>query len=161
MKVILLKDIGNLGKKYEVKEVKAGYAKNFLIPKGLVKEITKENLEWLKIQKEKQSEKAEKELKKIQNLASKVDGQEITFNLRVGEGDEVFGSVNTLKIYKELKDLGFKIKKSQIELAEPIKELGEFPVKIKLSHGLEAEIRVVVEKIVEENKKTEKTEKKE
>lgn len=158
MKVILLQNIDNLGKKYEVKKVKAGYAKNFLIPKGLAKEATKENLEWLKIQKEKESEKAEKELKEFQALASKLDGQEITFNLRIGEDNKLFGSVNTLKICQELEDLGFKIKKSQIELASPIKELGEFPLKIKLPHGLEAEIRVIVEKMPEESKETKKEE---
>lgn len=156
MKVILLQNIDNLGKKYEVKKVKAGYAKNFLIPKGLAKEASKENLEWLKIQKEKESEKAEKELKEFQALASKLDGQEITFNLKVGEDGKLFGSVNILKICQELEDLGFKIKKSQIELAGPIKELGEFPVKIKLPHGLEAEIRVIVEKMPEETKEPKK-----
>ena len=156
MRVILLKDIENLGKKYDVKQVKTGYAKNFLIPKGLAKRATKENLDWLEAQREKEAEKAEKELKGFQGLASKLDGQEVSFTLRVGEKGEVFGSVNVLKISRELKDLGFKIKKSQVGLAEPIKELGEFPVKINLPHGLEAEIKVIVEEeVVEEEEEEE------
>lgn len=161
MKVILLKKIENLGEKYEIKKVKAGYAKNFLIPKGLAKVATRKNLEWLKAQKEIQKEEAEKELKEVQSLASKLDGQEITFPVKVGQDGHIFGSINTLKIYKELKDLGFEIKKSQIELAEPLKELGEFPVKINLPHKLEAEIKVIVEEITEEAEVPEATETKE
>jgi len=161
MKVILLKNIENLGEKYEIKKVKAGYAKNFLIPKGLVKVATKKNLEWLKAQKEIQKEEAEKELKEVQSLASKLDGQEITFPVKLGQDGQIVGVINTLKIYKELKNLGFEIKKSQIELAEPLKELGEFPVKINLPHKLEAEIKVIVEKITEEAETPETAENKE
>ena len=149
MKVILLQDIENLGKKYEVKEVKNGYARNFLIPQGLVKIATKENLEWFKAQKEVEAQKAEGELKKVQSLASTIDGQEIIIQVKVGEESQLFESITVQKILDELKKLNFEIKKSQIELEQPIKELGEFPVKIKLEHNLEPEIKVIV---VEEEK---------
>lgn len=150
MQVILLKDIENLGKKYEIKDVKEGFAKNYLIPKGLVKVAREENLKWLKSQKENMIRKTEEELKKIQQLVSEIDGQEITIPVKAGEEGQVFGSVTVLKILRELKDLGFEIKKSQIELDKPIKELGEFPVKLNFPHGLEAEIKVIVEKKPEE-----------
>ena len=144
MKIILLQDIDNLGKKYEIKEVADGYARNFLIPKGLAKPATKENLKWLESQKEIEVKKAEEELKKVQEVATNIDGQEIIILVKVGAEGQLFESITSQKIYEKLKELGFEIKKSQIDLPEPIKELGEFPVKIKLEHNLEAEIRVII-----------------
>jgi large subunit ribosomal protein L9 len=144
MKVILLKDIENLGKKYEVKEVKPGYARNYLIPKGLAKPATKENLEWLKEQKEILEKKAEEELKKVQDLASSIDGLEVFIPVKVGEDGQLFESVTVQKIWERLSEMGFKIKKSQINLEKPIKEIGEFSIKILFEHNLEAEIKVIV-----------------
>jgi large subunit ribosomal protein L9 len=144
MKVILLKDIENLGKKYEIKEVSDGYARNYLIPKKLAKVANEKNLKWLEKQKEKEEKKAEEELKKVQEVASAVDGQEVVISVKVGENGQLFESINVQKIYEKLKELGFEIKKNQILLESPIKELGEFPVKIKFPHNLEAEIKVIV-----------------
>jgi len=146
MRVILLQDVKKLGKKYEIKEVKNGYARNFLIPKGLAKLATKKTLEWLKVQKEKEERRAELKLKKVQGIASTVDGQEVIIPVKVGEKEELFESITSQKIYEKLQKAGFGIKKSQIDLPEPIKEIGEFPVKIKFEHNLEAEIRVIVVK---------------
>ena len=144
MRVILLQDIENVGKKYEIKEVKNGYARNFLIPKGLVKPATKESLKWVKVQKEIEIKKSEEALKKVQEMASAVDGQEISISVKIGEEGQLFESITDQKIFEKLKELGFEIKKSQIDLPEPIKELGEFPVKIKFEHNLEAEIKVII-----------------
>jgi large subunit ribosomal protein L9 len=144
MRVILLKDINNLGKKYEVKEVKNGYARNFLLAKRIAKPATKENLEWLKAQKEKEAKKTEEALKKVQELAAQVDGQEVIIPVKIGEKGELFEKVTSQKIVEKLKEMGFEVKKTQVGLKEPIKELGEFPVKIYFDHGLEAEIRAIV-----------------
>ena len=144
MRVILLQDIEKLGKKYDVKEVADGYARNFLIPQGLAKIATKENLKWLETQKEIEVKKAEEELKKVQKTASTIDGQEIIIPVKVGEEGQLFESITSQKIAEKLKELGFDIKKTQIDLIEPIKELGEFPVKIKFEHNLEAEIRIII-----------------
>ena len=144
MKIILLQDIDNLGKKYEIKEVADGYARNFLIPKGLAKPATKENLKWLESQKEIEVKKAEEELKKVEAVATNIDGQEIIILVKVGAEGQLFESITSQKIYEKLKELGFEIKKSQIDLPEPIKELGEYPVKIKFEHNLEAEIKIIV-----------------
>ena len=146
MRVILLKDVEKTGKKFEIKDVKDGYARNFLIPQGLAKPATKEALEWLEIQKEIQEKKAEEELKKAQELASTIDDLEVAIPVKVGEDDQLFESINAQKISEKLKEMGFDIKKTQIELPEPIKEIGEFPIKIKLEHNLEVEIRVIVNK---------------
>lgn len=144
MKVILLKDIEKLGKKYEVKNVKSGYARNFLISQELVKIADEKSLQWLEVQKEIESKKAEEGLKKIQELASKIDGVEVLIPVKLGEMGQLFESITAQKIVEKLKELGFDIKKSQIEMAEAIKELGEFPLKVKFEHNLESEIRVIV-----------------
>lgn len=144
MRVILLKDIENIGKQYEIKEVKDGYARNFLVPKGLAKLATKKAIEWAELQKKLLHKQDEEGLKKIQELVSNVDGTEVMISVKIGEEGQLFEKITTQKIIEKLKELGFDIKKDQVELEEPIKELGEFPLKIKFEHNLEGEIQVVV-----------------
>ena len=144
MRIIFLQDVENVGKKFEVKDVKAGFARNFLIPKGLAKLATEEALKWLEMQKEIVEKKAEEDLEKSQGVASSMDEQEVIFAVKVGEQDQLFESITAQKISEKLKELGFDIKKSQIELKDPIKDLGEYPVKIKFEHNLEVEIKVIV-----------------
>jgi len=144
MKIILLQDVENLGKKHEIKEVKAGYARNFLFPKELAKPATEQALKWLETQKEIEAKKDEEELKKVQTKASAIDDVEVIIPVKVNEDGGLFESINSQKISEKLKELGFEIKKNQIDLAEPIKELGEYPVKVKLEHNLEAEIKVII-----------------
>mgnify|MGYP001608146735 CR=1 FL=1 len=144
MKVILLKDVENFGKKYDLKEAKAGYARNFLIPHGLVKPATKEALEWLAVQKEIIEKKSEEDLKKSQNFASSLDGQEVSIAVKVNDEGGLFESIGAQKICEKLKEMGFDVKKTQLNLTQPIKEIGEFPIKLKLPHNLESEIKVIV-----------------
>ncbi len=144
VRVILLKDIEKLGKKYDVKEVKMGYAKNFLLPNGLVKVATKKNLKWLGQKVEEKSKKEERELSQFQDLASKIDGLEVVFKVKTNKDNQLFESINEQKISKKLKDMKIDIKKSQIQIQRPIKELGEFSAKIKLPHNLESEIKIIV-----------------
>jgi len=144
MRVILLQDIENVGKKYDIKDVKNGYARNFLLPKGLAKLATRKTLKWLELQKEIEAKKAEEELKRFQEIASAIDGQEIIIPVKIGEENQLFESITSQKIAEKLKESGFDIKKNQIDLPEPIKEVGEFPIKIHLEHNLEAEIKVII-----------------
>lgn len=144
MRVILLQDIENLGKKGEVKEVANGYARNFLIPKKLVKIVTEQALKELEKEKELAARQAEEELKAIQEIISQVDGQEIEIVAKLKDSGEIYGSVTPYKISRALKKKGFDIKKSQIDLQEPIKKLGEYPVTINFDHGLEAEVKLIV-----------------
>ena len=150
MKIILLEDVESLGKKYGVKEVKDGYARNFLLPNKLAKAATKQALKWLSDQKEVIEKQAEEDLKKAQELASKLDGLEMTITVKTGEEDQLFESISSQKIAEELKNKGIIVKKSQVILQKPIKELGEFSVNINLDHNLEAEIKVIV--LAEEDK---------
>jgi len=150
MKVILLEDVENLGKKYDIKDVKDGYARNFLLPKKIAQAATKQALKWLAGQKEAIEKEAEEDLKKAQGLASMLDGLEVNIQVKVGDGGQLFESIGDQRITEKLKELGFNVKKSQISMKDHIKELGEFPVNINLAHNLEAEIKVIV--IAEENK---------
>jgi large subunit ribosomal protein L9 len=144
MKVILLQDVETLGKKYEVKDVKDGHARNFLLPQKLARAATKEALKWLKDQKEIIEKAAEEDLKKAQELASKLDGLELNILVKIGGEGQLFESINSQKISEKLKEMGFEVKKSQVILKEPIKELGEFLANINLDHNLEVEIKVIV-----------------
>ena len=144
MKVILLQDVEGLGKKYEVKDVKDGHARNFLIPEKMAKAATKQALKWLSDQKEVIEKEAEEDLKKAQVLASQLDGLELNITVKVGDEGQLFESINSQKIVEKLKEMGFEVKKSQIKLENPIKELGEFPINITLAHNLESEIKVII-----------------
>ncbi len=144
MKVILIEDIPSLGKKYEVKEVKNGYARNSLIPQNLVKPATKENMNWLTQQKKVAEQSATEDLKKTQELASKLEGAEINISTKIGEDGQMFESITASKIAEKLKEAGFDIPKNRIGLEKPIKDLGEFPIKISLDHNLESEIVVII-----------------
>ncbi len=144
MKIILLQDIENIGKKYEIKNVKDGYARNFLFPKNLAKPATEQAVAWVEMQKEIESKKVESELEKMQEIASKIDGQEIEMNVKIGEKGQLFEKINEQKIVEKLKEVGFDINKNQIDLKEPIEQIGEFSIKIKLDHNLEAEIKLII-----------------
>jgi len=144
MKVILLQDIEKVGKKFEVKNVANGFAKNHLLPKKLAQIATKNALLWAQTQREIAAKVVEKELAETQTKASAIDGREITITMKVGEQNQLFESVTPQKIAEKLKEDGFEIDKKQVELNEPVKELGEFPVKISFPHNLEAEIKLIV-----------------
>ncbi len=144
MKVILLQDIDGLGKKYEIKDVKNGHARNFLLPQKLVRAATRQALKWLSDQKEVIEKAVEEDLKRVQVLASGLDGLELNIAVKVGDEEQLFESINSQKIIEKLKEMDFEIKKSQVKLENPIKKLGEFPVSISLDHNLEAEIKVIV-----------------
>ncbi|MDP4009264.1 MAG: 50S ribosomal protein L9 [bacterium] len=144
MRVILLQDVKTIGKKFDVKEVADGYARNLLFPKKLAKIATPQALEWLELQKEIQEKKAEEDLKKIQGTASQLDNLEVVIQVKTGNEDQLFESITAQKLVDRLKEMGFAVKKSKIQLKEPIKELGEFSVPVSLDHNLEATIRVLV-----------------
>ncbi|MBI2624950.1 MAG: 50S ribosomal protein L9 [Candidatus Nealsonbacteria bacterium] len=144
MKVILLQDVEKLGKKFELKDVSDGHARNFLIPNGLAKKASEEALKWLEMQKEIISKKEEEDLKKNQDAASNMDGLEVMIPVKTGDDKQLFESINAQKISEKLKELGYEVKKNQIMLRDPIKELGEFPVKVHFEHNLETEIKVII-----------------
>lgn len=145
MKVILLQDIKNIGKKWEVKKVSDGYARNFLLPKKLVRVATPEALRELQSEMEKQEEKATMDLEKTEELVASLDGYELVLEEKVGEGGKLYAGMTADKIAKELKKKGFNVKGSQVNLEEPIKEAGEYNIALEFDHGLEAEIKIIIE----------------
>jgi len=144
MQVILIKDIEKLGKKYEVKEISSGYARNYLIPRKLAVLATDKLLKWAETKREEREKKAEEKLKKISSSVSEIDGLEVEIPVKVGEEKQLFEKINQQKISDALKGLGFNVKKTQIELEEPLQEIGEFPVRLKFPDNLEAEIKVII-----------------
>ena len=111
---------------------------------GLAKIATEQAIRWAETQKEALVKKAEEELKKVQQLASQIDGLELVITVKLGKEEQLFEKITSQKISEKLADLGFEIKKEQIDLVEAISEPGEFPVKVKLKHNLEAEIKVII-----------------
>lgn len=144
MKVIFVQDVEKLGKKFDVKEVADGYARNFLLPKGLVKPATEEALKQLKAEKEAAAKKAEEELKATEEIVERLDNQEIEIVAKIDENGKLYGSLTALKIARVLKDKGFDVSKNQIKLKETIKEVGEYDIIVEFPHGLEAKVKIIV-----------------
>jgi large subunit ribosomal protein L9 len=143
MKVILLKDVKGLGKRGEVKEAADGYARNFLLPENLAQLATAENIAKLKCQTEEKTRLAVKDLLSVEKIAAKLDGQTVEIKTKANKEGRFYAAIGAAAIAKKIKDQGWEIKKEQVLLAEPIKEEGEFAVKINLNHNLEAEITVI------------------
>ena len=144
MEVIFIKDLKNQGKKGQIKNVKDGYAENFLINKGYAVKKTKENL--LKLQHElaKKAKEDEHNKKEAENLKEKLSKVTLEFKVKTGEGDKVFGSISVKQIKDELKKQGYDIEKSKIELQNTIQSLGFHDVKINLYPEIMATIKVHV-----------------
>jgi len=145
MKVILLQNVPGTGEKGEIKNVTDGYARNFLIKKNLAKPATTDIVNELQAQEKKKAKLMESELRESQQVTSKIDGTEIEILAKTNDGGKLYSAVGAGKIAQEIKkQLGSTIKPGQIELKKAIKECGEFDVKIKFPHGLEADLRVRV-----------------
>ena len=146
MEVILLKDVPGLGRSGEIKEVPEGYARNYLIPKGLAVKSTKGRIKDIELRKSAVETKALREKDSAMRLAERLKGTSLTFKVRVGEENKLFGSITSGDIAEELNKKGFNIDKHQIVLKEPIKYLGTYEVTVKLGFGISAPISVVVER---------------
>ena len=144
MKIILQKDVDDLGKEGEIKEVSDGFARNYLIPEGLAKMATEKKVKQVEKEREKKKAEKEKELKELEEKATKLDGQEVEVGVKVGEEGQLYESVTAGKIQNALKEEGMEVKRKQIELEDAIEELGEFTVSLNFKHNLEAQIRVIV-----------------
>ncbi|MBI4120454.1 MAG: 50S ribosomal protein L9 [Parcubacteria group bacterium] len=144
MKVILLADIPKFGRRLEVKDVKPGYAKNYLFPRGYAKVLTSSAL--LELEKQSQAQKlaAEKELVQAEALAAKLEGLEVEVPVKMSVGGKGYAAVSASQIADILKKLGFNVAKNQIVITEPIKKTGEYQVAVSLPHGLESQIKIVV-----------------
>lgn len=147
MKVLLVADVKDLGKTGDIANVADGYARNFLIPRGLAVAATEENVRKVQQQREAKVRREAKAAQEMQVLASRIDGIEVRFQAHVGEQDRLYGSITAGDIAKEVSRVaGREIDRRHVELEEPIRELGSFRVPIRLGRGATATVNVVVER---------------
>ncbi len=144
MEVVLKEDIFNLGKMGEVVRVKDGYARNYLLPRGLVLVANKKNLKGLEHEKRVIAAKKERTLSSAQSLSEKLSAVSIRIPAKVGEEGKLFGSVTNLHIEKALSEIGHTVERRKIHLPEPIKNIGEYEVPIRLANDVTANIKVSV-----------------
>lgn len=144
MKVIFLQDVKGQGKKGEVKEVSDGYARNFLIAKGLAKEATSGNVKEIEAIKKSEQKRKDDELKKAKELANILEEMTLTIKSKAGENGRLFGAVTSKQIAEELMKAKVVIDKRKILLDEPVRTLGQTQVQIKLYPEVTAKLKVNV-----------------
>jgi len=145
MQVILRDDMDNLGKSGEVVNVKPGYARNYLLPRGLAIEANSKNLRVLEHQKRVIAAKADRDRKTAEAQAKHVDGLELRVHARAGEEGRLFGSVTNLDLERLLAARGVVVDRRRIQLDEPIKQIGTYPVVIQVGRDVRATVQVIVE----------------
>lgn len=144
MQVILRERMENLGDAGEVVEVKPGYARNYLIPKGFAYEASEANLRRIERERTQVAKHAEAQLADARGRAGSIEGISLTFNARAGQEGRLFGSITSGDIAERLAEQGVEVDRRQIELDEPIKALGVFSVPIRLHSEVRPEIKVWV-----------------
>ncbi len=144
MRVILLKDVENLGKKFDIKKVADGYARNFLLPEKLATVATEKEIKKIEARRAAEIKKAEKELHKAEEMARELEGLTLEISASAGKDGKLYGSISSQKLSEALKEKGFDINKRKITIKEPIRELGEYFIYVNLAHNLEARVNVVV-----------------
>ena len=145
MKVILLKDVKELGKEGEVVEVSDGHARNFLFPQNLAVSATADSLRKKNEKAEALTRKQQHEVSVVGDLATSLDGFEIILQAKVSDGGVLYAAVTGKAIADALKKEGLKVDPEWIQMVHPFKEPGEYPVSLSLPHGFEAEIKVIIE----------------
>lgn len=145
MRVILLEDVAGLGKKYEIKEVKDGYAKNYLLPRKLAVQATEKEIKKLELLKNKFIKQEEELIKHLNELKRLIEDRTIEFYLKTDKNGKVFGSVNKEMILKALREHKLITKERvNIILDRPLKEIGEHQIDIDLKKGIVAKLRIII-----------------
>lgn len=144
MKVILRKEHEKLGQIGTLTDVKDGYARNYLIPRGIAYPATKGSMHALEEEKKQAERRATKEMKESEKLAAQLDKVSVTIKMKVGEDEKLFGSVTSQMLADAIKEQGFTIDKRIIDLEEPIKALGIYTVNVKLQQSVIGKVKVWV-----------------
>jgi large subunit ribosomal protein L9 len=145
MKVILTENISALGQIGQLVNVAPGYARNYLLPQGLALEATGKNVKQLEHQKRILEQKRERVHQEMLSLAEKLNKVEITLRRKVAEEDKLYGSVSATDVLEILEGKGFDIPRKSIAI-EPIKQLGEFTIPIRIDAQITANVKLTVEK---------------
>lgn len=140
MRVILKQDISTLGRAGDIKEVRDGYARNYLFPRGLVMSANVRSVKEKAFLEQVQARKVAKRKKSAEELAAQINGKEVTLAVKVGEDNKLFGSVTNMQVAKQLESMGFHVERRAIILDENIKALGNYKVQVKLHDGVAAQI---------------------
>ena len=147
MEVLLLKDVEQLGQTGEIKRVADGYARNYLIPRGLATMATPGAIKQAELQRQKDARRQAKELDEAKVLAQELDGRTVTFQARAGESDRLYGSITNANIAEALEEqVEQEVDRRKIELEEPLKELGTHAITVRLAPGAEAKVTVIIER---------------
>jgi large subunit ribosomal protein L9 len=144
VQVILNEDVVNLGRTGDVVKVRAGYARNYLLPRKLAIEADEGNLRAFEHQKRIAMGRREANKLKTMSVKEKLEALTISLTARAGEEGKLFGSVTNIDLERALRERGLEVERRKILLAEPIKQLGEFTVPIKLDSEVEASLKVTV-----------------
>ncbi len=144
MQVLLMDEVEHLGEMGDVVTVKRGYGRNFLLPKGLAVLATRGNLRQMEHHKRIVAEKMKRIRLESEDLAKNLNAQELEFVERVGESGTLYGAVTSMDIARELAERGFEVERRKIQLAAPIKEVGETEVEIRLPQRVVATVKVIV-----------------
>jgi large subunit ribosomal protein L9 len=144
VQVILNDDVPNLGRTGDVVRVRAGFARNYLLPRGLAVEANPKNLRAFEHQKRTAMSKREQRKSQAASLKQQIETLALTIAARAGEEGKLFGSVTNLDVERALRERGIEIDRRRIILEEPIKQLGEFTIPIKLDPEVEATLRITV-----------------
>jgi len=146
MEIILREDVQHLGKAGDVVKVKDGYARNFLLPKGLAYPATEANKKKIAFEADRIAKQRSAERSAAEGEAAQLAAVALTFPMKVGEEEKLYGSVTASDIQRTLEERGLHVDKRKIDLPEPIRALGEFRVGIKLHPDVRPEITVTVVK---------------
>lgn len=146
MEIILREDVQHLGKVGEVVKVKDGYARNYLLPQGLAYPATEANKKKIAYEGERLAKQRAAEKTTAEGEATRLADVRLTFTVKVGEEDKLYGSITASDIQRKLEELGIHVDKRKIDLPEPIRELGEFSVAIKIHPEVRPAVRVTVVK---------------
>lgn len=146
MEIILREDVQHLGKVGEVVKVKDGYARNYLLPKGLAYPATEANKKKIAYESERLANQRAAEKTAAETEATRLADVQLTFTVKVGEEEKLYGSVTASDIQRRLEEAGIHVDKRKIDLPEPIRELGEFRIAIKIHPEVRPEVRVTVVK---------------
>jgi len=163
MKVVLLEDLPGKGKAGEIKEVSKGYARNFLLPRGLALLATPTVIRQVESRLEKEKLEVSIDRDKLVELAQQIEGREIRFKARLGVGERLFGSITAADVAEELsRAIGSPVDKKKIDIEKSLRKTGSYEVAVKLASGINPQIMVVIEeeKEKEAEKKAKKTKKK-
>jgi large subunit ribosomal protein L9 len=144
MKVVLKDDIKNIGKLGQIVDVADGYARNYLVPRGLAIEANTKNVKALEHEKRIIEDKAKKVKNSAQELSNKISAMNFTIKAKAGDEGKLFGSVTTMDIAELLQKEGIEIDKKKISLDEPIKRLGSYSVNVKLHPEISTQFNIQV-----------------